>query len=107
MFTAGGRGEAQSDTSVDYVSSFEHFPTSHDPANGDFGRIEVTFRSGPNRTGGIAGRASIFSEGATSPDSDSHYLYSEAQMILLAQLLMESAVHGKEVRWFSLNASFF
>ena len=95
-----GRGQAQSDTSVDYVSSFEHFPTSHAPENGNFGRIEVTFGSGPNRTGAIACMGSIFSEGATSPASDSRYLYSEAQMILLAQLLMDSAVHAKEVRWF-------
>jgi hypothetical protein len=66
---------------------------------GDYGSLWVEFKAGQNCSGRALGGGTIFSEGATSQNSDSRWFYDPAGLNSYAQMLQHAATTGQRVTW--------
>jgi hypothetical protein len=86
--TNGGKG---------YVCSVKYSPALS--SVGKYGYVYVTLYSSPGCGGTYLGYGSIYTTDAYNSAADPLYLYSQAQIIALAQTLQRAAAADQRVRW--------
>jgi hypothetical protein len=72
---------------------------------GDYGALHLNFRSEPNCGGSFIGSAYVFSEGATSSQSHSSYLYREAPLMAYAEMTQRAAASGQRVYYYRCSVA--
>ena len=93
-------GILDSSSGYAYVCSSRLYPASGYSAYGDAGLLRLSFYSEPACEGSSVGVGFMFSEGASHSWTHSSYLFTEAQLVALAEMTQRAAAYEQEVYYY-------